>query len=365
MELADRARRDDELHTASARGPSVLTDLGPRLDDLLDATDAPITFRRPWLDAWARSFTGFEPWAITVSHGERIDGAALLARRRRLGHTEIVPMGYGPSDAIRLPARDEQAVEALATACIEGLVGLRGPWRLVLGQIPDGDPVAARIANAWPHAELGPGDGSPVLTIAPGATIDDVASTGYRKNLRRGWRQLEGSGHVILSFVSEPGAVADVLPQLDVVRKQRDAALPRGTELDQPEFGAFVRRALTDHARRSEVEIAVLRIDDRCAGYAICLADGSAYRLWQTSFDPAWAEASPGRLLLAATVERALAREGCREYDFMRGVYDWKTALASGVVPAGRLLALSSGRLRSLEAGARGLRGRLRRGDDR
>ena len=46
----------------------------------------------------------------------------------------------------------------------------------------------------------------------------------------------------------------------------------------------------------------------------------------------------------------------------MRGVYDWKMALADTIVPSGRLLAWSSGRLRAAEGAARGLRARLRRG---
>jgi len=361
MELADRAGRDAELQTRIARGASVLSDLGPALDDLLDATAAPITFRRPWLETWVRSFTGFEPWAVSVSNGARLDAVALLGRRRRAGHTEIVPLGYGPSDAVRLPARDEAGVEALATALIEALVGLRGPWRLVLGQIAADDPVAARVANAWPHSELGPGDGSPALLIAEGDRLEDHASSGYLKHVRRGWRLLERTGdEVELSFVTEPGAVVALLPELDDVRKRRDAALPRGAELDQPEFGAFIRSLLVDLARRSEVEIAVLRVGHRCAGYAICFLDGTSVRLWQTSFDPEWSDASPGRLILAASVERVLERGGCTEYDFMRGVYDWKTALANVVVPSGRLLAWSSGGFRSLEAAARGARARVR-----
>lgn len=366
MELADRDGRDTELRSSSTRGPAVLTDLGPALDDLLDACSAPVTFRRPWLDAWVRSFTGFEPWAVSVSSGRRLDGVALLGRRRRLGHTEIVPMGYGPSDAVRLPARDEAGVEALATAVVEALARLRGPWRLVLGQIPADDPVAARVANAWPHVELGPGDGSPVLPIAAGEELADHASTGYLKNVRRGWRLLERTGsEVELTFVTDPGAVVALLPELDDVRRLRDAALPRGAELDQPEFGAFVRTILVDLARRSELEIAVLRVGPRCAAYAICLVDGSSYRLWQTSFDPEWSDASPGRLILAASVERALEQGRYREYDFMRGVYDWKTALADHVVASGRLLAWSSGRLRSAEVTARRLRARVRGGTTR
>lgn len=363
MGLADRAGRGAGLRTHSLHGASVLTELGSSLDDLLEDSAAPITFRRPWLEAWVAAFTGFEPWAIAVYDGPRLDGVALLGRRRRLGHTEIVPMGHGPSDAVRLPTRNEEGVEALANALVEALAALRGPWRLVVGQIPAGDSVASRVANAWPDAELGPGDGSPALAFGPGDTLEDHASTGYMKHVRRGWRLLQRSGdEVALTFVREADDVARLLPELGEVRRRRDAAFQRGAELDQPEFARFLQVALVALARRSEVEIAVLRVGGRCAGYAICLVDGSAFRLWQTSFDPEWRDASPGRLILAASVERVLAHGGFDQYDFMRGVYEWKMALADTIVPSGRLLAWSSGRLRAVEGAARRLRARLRRG---
>ena len=115
----------------------------------------------------------------------------------------------------------------------------------------------------------------------------------------------------------------------------------------------FLEEVLVELARNDELEVAMLRVDGACAAYAVCLLDGSAVRQWHTSFDPAWSKLSPGTLITNATVERMLGDDRFTEYDFMRGVYDWKTELSNDLVPASCVLAWSSAPLRRAERALR------------
>ena len=361
MGRADHAGIDRGFEFKTLSGPCVLDDLGSDLDELLASVDAPITARRTWLGAWVRAFTEHDPWVVTVRSGGRLDGAALLARRRRAGHTEIVAIGHGVSDALRIPLRDAPTAPALACALGEALETIRGPWRLIIEQLPIDDPASPRLETALGHAERSSGVGSPMLRCSPGDTLEDHASTRYLREARRRRRSLEKEhGAVEIAFVRDADGVGELLPQLAAVRHRRDAQVPRGTEFERRSFRAFLDDALVAHAQQHELEIAVLRVDGACAAYAVCLLDGDTCRQWQTSFDPAWSKYSPGTLITNATVERVLGEARFTEYDFMRGVYDWKTALATDVVPAVVLKAWSSAPLRSLERVLRALRARLR-----
>ena len=353
MGRADHAEPERDFRSATLTGQSVLDDLGEDLDDLLRSTSAPITARRTWLTTWLRSFPDHEPFVVTVRSDARLDGAALLARRRRAGHTEIVPIGHGLSDALRLPARSARAAQALVDAIVDAIAGIRGAWRLVVPQLPVDDTVAAMLDHDLRHSEIESGVSCPVLRVTPGDSLEDHASTRYLREARRRRRVLEREGTVDVSFIGDADAIRSLLPELAAVRHRRDAVVARGKEFDQPSFLGFLEEVLVELARNDELEVAMLRVDGACAAYAVCLLDGSAVRQWHTSFDPAWSKLSPGTLITNATVERMLGDDRFTEYDFMRGVYDWKTELSNDLVPASCVLAWSSAPLRRAERALR------------
>lgn len=345
-------------------GPNLLDDLGAELDALLATTAPPTTARRPWLDEWVRAFTDFEPWAVVVrDDSDALAGLALLARRRRAGHVEIVPMGYGPSDYVRLHARDDAATEALATALVGALTAIRGPWRLVLSQVPADDPVVMRVANALPHAELRPGDPSPVLRFSKGDVLRGHLSKGFIREARRGREQLEEAGTPPeLELVRDSTAIARLFPEIEEVRRRRDRALRRAEEMDSPEWEQFRSRVLARLAALGEVELAVLRVGGTVAAYGIGLLDGSTYQKWEGRFDPAFAACGPGRLLTAAILEHLFEIGEFTVYDYMRGDEAHKLRASNDLIPAEQLIAWSSARFRALERRARSLRALVQRG---
>jgi hypothetical protein len=88
------------------RGPEALRATGAQFDELLAAIGAPVTTRRPWLQAWVDSYPMYEPvmFALYGPTGG-LEAAAPLAVRRRLGTRTVTALGHGPSDAAMLPGR--------------------------------------------------------------------------------------------------------------------------------------------------------------------------------------------------------------------------------------------------------------------
>src|SRR5262245_41872366 len=102
------------METRTLRGSDLLDGLGPRLDELHESTGAPVTARRPWLATWVRCQPAYEPLALCVESADRLEAVALLARKKTRLFTEVVALGAGLSDQVRMPARSPEAGLELA-----------------------------------------------------------------------------------------------------------------------------------------------------------------------------------------------------------------------------------------------------------
>lgn len=331
------------------RGRAALETLAEDLDDLLGHVDAPVTARGPWLRAWARTHPAVEPLTVAVEQDGGLAGAALLAAWHRRGFTEIVVLGHRASDEVRLAARSEAAAEALAAGIVRALGTIRGPWRLRIEQIPQDDPVARRVALALPGSARSPGDGAPMTRLGDTRTLEAHLSRNARGEYRRRWNRLRRAGiDAEVARTRDAGEVGRLLPEMAEVRRARDLQLGRPSDVDDPVEGAFWRGVLVDLAERGEVELTTLRFDGALAAYVVGLLDGPAYRMWDTRFDPRFADYSPGRLAVYESLAGALADERFTGYDWMRGVEPYKLQAATVVVDTENLLAWSSPASRAL-----------------
>jgi CelD/BcsL family acetyltransferase involved in cellulose biosynthesis len=345
----------------------VLSRIGPELDELLVASSAPITARRPWLDTWIRCYPDHDPFAILLrDQGGRLEGAALLARRRVRGILRIVALGHGPSDYARLPARDPASAAEVGRALASHLRSLRDPWTLRLDQLPADDPAAEAIASSLRWARLGPGDPSPVLRFGSERTLKPYLSRNSNQTLRTAHNRIRKAGleeEVRCAAGSE--AVGLVLPEVEAVRRERDGALRRRSDLDHEQAGPFWREVILHLAERGEAEVVVVRLAGEVAGYVVGLLDGASYRMWDGRLSPRWAQFSPGRLADYAAISRALEDPRFIEYDHMRGTERYKLATTTDLVPAWHLRAWSSPVVLGLTEGPRRTRSALKAIKDR
>jgi len=319
------------------------------LDELLVASEAPVTARRPWLQTWLDCNPDFEPLLVAVHHGDRLTAAALLASRRRAGWIEVVAAGDGPSDRTILPAVDGDATEQLAERIVETLVRFRRPWTLSLAQLPADDPVASALAHRLQTVVLQPGVSAPALLLGADRSLDTYTSRSYRQNVRTMRNRLDREGVAFaLRSTREPAEVAALARETEPVRLARDRAEGRPSMLGRPRHRDFRRAILERLARDGAVELTELRLDDELAAYAVVLLDGRAHRLWDTAFAPGRERFGAGNLVVEATLRNALTDLHCDEFDFMRGMEDYKLRLATTVVESVSLQAWSSPRARAL-----------------
>lgn len=352
---------DSAIRGAGVRlttGPEVLRDLGGALDDLHAATGAPVTARRPWLQTWLECHPDWQPWAFALPvDGDRLDGAALLACRRRRPFAEVVALGHGPSDQARLPARTAEAAAALAAGVAEHLRGLPFAWRLRLRELPVGDPVARGIAERLRHVEMVDAEPSPTVRFGHDRSPAAYTSGNTHKSNRRMRNRIARAGlSYAVEYLRDLDRIRAALPDVERVHRDRDAQNGWSYGLDDPGFGCFFRSLILGFADRGEVELTTLRLGGELAAYVVAFPDGDAYRMWGTRVSPAWADYGAGRLVVSDTIGRALAL-GCAEYDYMRGVDRYKLSNATDIVPAQNLHAWSSPLVRLPETPAR-VRGR-------
>ncbi len=316
-----------------------------RVDVLLARTAAPISARRTWWEAWAAAFDE-DPWVLTVPGPDSsLSAVAPLARRRRgRSGAEVVLLGHGTSDFARLPAGDMAAAQTLAERIVAGLEAVEGPWHLRLEHLPPEDPTAFHLARLLPHCRWTlPWDrASPYLQLAPGTGPDDYYSSSGRKKRHRTRRTFERAGGTVRQ-VRDGDEIAHLLPALAALRRDRDHAQDRRSDLDDPRYHAFWSALVVDLAANAELEVAVAEVDGELLAYDIGLLDGATYRIWDGRFAPSAQALSPGRVLRDADLERALEL-GCRELDHQRGITVAKMQLASGVRPVSVIEAWSSPR---------------------
>jgi CelD/BcsL family acetyltransferase involved in cellulose biosynthesis len=157
----------------------------------------------------------------------------------------------------------------------------------------------------------------------------------------------------VYALVTGATDIAALMPELERVCLRRDAQLERRSQLLEPDAGPFFGRVVRDHAARGEVAITTLRLGGRMASYALCFVDRSSHRMWNSRFDPDFAQYGPGRLVLDATLRHALADPRIDELDWMRGEEGYKFSSATDVVPAQRVVAWSPSGVLGAELAAR------------
>lgn len=298
--------RDDELASIAAEWSA-----------LCDRCPTATPFQRPeWLLAWRRQFgAGGTPRSLVLRRGRRLVGMIPLEVR---DHT-LRFIGAGISDY--LDAVVEPGVEptALLRHAMSGcraieLDGLR-PCSPLLALAQDGQVV--------------PGTPSPVVSLRSRRVPARIAYD-RRRIARAGkvrWETEQDDPEVLLEALFE-------------LHRARWTSRGEPGLLDAPALESFHRDAALALHARGLLRLIGLRLDERLIGVLYGFLDHGRFLFYLSGFAPDAAHLSPGRLVIARAMDRAVD-EGAIELDFLRGresyKYEWGAVDRPASIYAARL----------------------------
>jgi CelD/BcsL family acetyltransferase involved in cellulose biosynthesis len=221
------------------------------------------------------------------------------------------------------------------------------PWDVIdLRRLRCGDPAADALAEAFGRREMSHGwtinvereDVCPVLTLPTGTDFEGYLRTLGKKErheIRRKIRRAEAIGDVVL--VDSPFPLDDLDAFIDLHQKRWGddglfAPTPGGAA-----SRVFFRRLFEEAGPGCPIGLTFLTVGGRrvAAGVHCETADGFLY--YNAGTDPDAHDLSPGVLMIARYVERALAA-GKRRFDFLRGNEPYKYEWGAVDEPIQRLL---------------------------
>jgi len=332
-------------------------------------------FHRAWWDAYGAN--AHEETLVAVPTGTPADGTAepiaivpLMHRHEveasdaathttmRHGHpadlTPVAPeataiffgASYHADYATLLAAPDD--LDATAAALASYLAETRpGTWdALDLRRLRCGDPASGALAVAFGAREMTDGwtlnlereDVCPVVTLPEGASMDDYLGTLGKKErheIRRKVRRAEAIGEIRLDDALDP--LAELEPFIDLHQKRWGelGLFPPTPGGDQSRV--LFRRLFELFGADGPLRLTFLTVGGRRIAAGVHFESPDGYLYYNAGVDPDARELSPGVVMVAAYVERALAA-GRRRLDFLRGDEPYKYEWGAVDEPIQRLL---------------------------
>jgi len=305
--------------TRSVRGLRQVLGMLEELNDLAAATAAPVTASGAWLRTCLDE--GASPWAVTVREpGGRLAAAVVLLDVVREPLTMLAAAIDGHCAAV--PSRSSAATEALAEELRDQVRLRQDAGRLVaLGPLVSDN-------HAWAVADGLDGvltarlcSPVPVLAQDGRGGLTEYLSDNMRRTLRKSANRLAGDGRsTTIAFTVDPAQILPVVPFMMETHRERDRARGRAAVLDHAAGEAAWHRRLLTLLGAGLLEAALLRIDGEPAAYVLALPDAPCYRILEGRFATRFARYAPGRLLEAASLQRALDDPQFSEVDWMSPV---------------------------------------------
>ncbi len=335
---------DTEVRTGLAE----IGAISDQIHSLQEEAGVPIMARWSWLETWAQCFDSWKPVMVGVRSTDtgQLVACALLATRERAEGTAIVAMGHGSSLCSALPAINTEAADALAHAIAEMLSDIPGTWSLDLEQVYDLDPVMLALSDILEHAQVLPELRIPRVLFAAEHRPDTILSKSMRKQLRRSKNKITADGlEMTIGFDRGRAITAELIDEVEAVHISRDRAARRQSDLDRPAERDFWRKVVEGGmSNQWEVEIATLRLDGVLAAYVVAILDGETYRIYDGRMNTDCQDYSPGRLVEAAALNRALTDTRFKVLDWMNGVAAEKLLVANVAENRARIVATSGSR---------------------
>lgn len=164
-------------------------------------------------------------------------------------------------------------------------------------------------AGAW---SMAPGDPSPIVDLTAARSLDDVlarCSPNHRTDIRRRFRRLGEAGVVEFTLVAPDRrhAAVDALKRDVLPAYEQQWPVSTGAALlAWPAMREFLVRVIADGLPQGWAQFAVLSLDGRPLAWHLGFVEARDWYWWMPTYDPAQAQFSPGKVLLARLIEAAV-----------------------------------------------------------
>lgn len=300
---------------------------GTRLKELHDSWSAlwarcaaATPFQSPaWLIPWWQVFEPGHLCTIAVWDGSDLAALApLYIENDGNGRRRGLPLGVGCSDCcdILVPDEEDDLRDMLGEAVARlGLLSIEFPD---LG--PKASALHMRAPCGFERTTLS-GEPRPAIDINGGDLLAAVPPT-QRRKLRMARHRAERAGGLRIEPIGFANT-GDFIERLGVLHERRWALRGEAGVLADPRTKAFHADAVSMLQNAGLLRAALAWIGNTVAGAYYGLGTASAGYAYLGGFDPTFAEASPGTILLGWAIEEA-ARCGATTFDLLRGRETYK-----------------------------------------
>jgi diguanylate cyclase len=306
----------------------------------------PVTARWAWLSTWFELHPDTDLHAVIVRRvPDRIDGAAIFARRRVNGVNQLFTVDNQSAAVASVFARNEKSAEALVRGIVALVGGSKSRLELSVNRLSSSNRVLPMLQKSFPVGTLEAELAIPQVLLQPDLSMNELLGRGMRKQLRRAVTKVEAHGRKLtFEFHCDTATILTLLPEVEAIHVGRDHDRRCESDLDNAQLRRFWQEAVVMHSYNNELELAILKIDGTIAAYVISFVDGDTYRVFDGRMKTEFSEYSPGRILEAATLERAIADSNLAVFDWMTGVAPdtilaanfWDQRVTFNAVHAGR-----------------------------
>jgi hypothetical protein len=297
-------------------GADALTEVA-RLNPFLTSAEVPVAMRAPAVDVWARHHPEWTPWLVTLADRSGNPRAAVpLARRRGPGGVIEVCRAGSQDEEGAVAAVDAEAAGRLGDAVVRELSSSRRPWLFRATNLRDG-PLERSFAGAFQHTVAGQTGSCPQAVFAPGEPVQKYLSRNMRSAAHRAENRAMRRGEPFdSSWTSDPALIAEQLPELLRVHRDRNRRARGRAILDDPAASAYFSERAVAMAEQGVARLLSVRTAGRLAAFALCFQDGDVLRVHANLVAPEAMSVSAGTYANAQVVIHAHA-------DPMIGVLSW------------------------------------------
>jgi CelD/BcsL family acetyltransferase involved in cellulose biosynthesis len=292
--------------------------------DLCERDPHSTPFQSPaWLLPWARYFTDGNLLSLVWRNDQKLIALlpAFVWRNPESQKRELLLLGQGVSDYLGLIIAAEEA-HNLVASIHECLVQAHPDWDVVNfndlrsdSPLVGGDPVP--ITPSLPLCTC-PCATCPILSLVPAPQIP----AHQLNNIHYYRRRAERLGALEFETATE-STLNSMLEDLFLLHSTRWSDRGSSGVLSEEKLRSFHREAACALLRSRMLRMYRMR----CAGRIVAVLYGfAAHRrmyYYLSGFDPAFSSISPGTLIIGHAIDQAM-KEGCVEFDFLRGVEKYK-----------------------------------------